>query len=162
MQEVQHHDNTARDRQEYKRICHKEEQMTREDLINYKFLKMRVDRKTEDYERDFTRATKITNTIDGMPKAHNKPNYVVEEFIDASMGLITLFNEDLKKQADIERQLKAMNNEKYYTALYLRYIVYATEKNPLEQTASTMNYSYNEMCKINGEALNKFDELDKK
>lgn len=134
--------------------------MNREDLINYKFLKMRVDKKTEDYERDFSRATKITNVIDGMPKAHNKPNYVVEDFIDASTELIKLFNADLQKQADIEKQLKAMNDEKYYTALYLRYIVYATEKNPLEQTASTMNYSYNEMCKINGEALNKFDELD--
>lgn len=134
--------------------------MTREDLINYKFLKMRVDKKTEDYESNFTRATKITSVLDGMPKAHNKPNYVVEEFIDASQELITIYNEDIKKQADILKQLKEMNNERYYTALYLRYIVYATEKNPLEQTASTMNYSYNEMCKINGEALNKFDELD--
>lgn len=134
--------------------------MTREDLINYKFLKMRVDKKTEDYEKEFTRATKITSVIDGMPKAHNKPNYVIEEFIDASKELIQLFNEDLKKQAEIVKQLKNMNNERYYTALYLRYIVYAGEKNPLEQTASTMNYSYNEMCKINGEALNKFDELD--
>jgi len=136
--------------------------MTREDLINYKFLKMRVDKKAEDYEANFTRATKITNVLDGMPKAHNKPNYVLEEFIDASQELITIYNEDIKKQAEIEKQLREMNNERYYTALYLRYIVFATEKNPLEQTASTMNYSYNEMCKINGEALNKFDELDKK
>lgn len=136
--------------------------MTREDLINYKFLKMRVDKKAEDYEANFTRATKITNVLDGVPKAHNKPNYVLEEFIDASQELITIYNEDIKKQAEIEKQLREMNNERYYTALYLRYIVFATEKNPLEQTASTMNYSYNEMCKINGEALNKFDELDKK
>ena len=136
--------------------------MNREDLINYKFLKMRVDKKTEDYETNFTRATKITSVLDGMPKAHNKPNYVLEEFIDASQELIKIFNEDLQKQADIERQLREMNDERYYTALYLRYIVFATEKNPLEQTASAMNYSYNEMCKINGEALNKFDELDKK
>lgn len=135
--------------------------MTREDLINYKFLKMRVDSKADDYEKDFSKATKVTTTIDGMPKAHNKPNYVVEDLIDASMELINLYKEDIQKQADIEKQLKAMNNEKYHTALYLRYIVFATEKNPLEQTASTMNYSYNEMCKINGEALNKFDELDK-
>jgi hypothetical protein len=85
---------------------------------------------------------------------------VLEDFIDASNDIIELFNEDLRKQADIEKQLRAMNDEKYHTALYLRYIVYATERNPLEQVASTMNYSYNEMCKINGEALNRFDELD--
>ena len=136
--------------------------MTREDLKSYKFLKMRIDSKLEDYERDFARATKMTSVINGMPKAHNKPNYVVEEFIDASMEIVNLFKADLQKQADIEKQLKAMNDERYYTALYLRYIVYATEKNPLEHVASTMNYSYNEMCKINGDALNKFDELHKK
>lgn len=135
--------------------------MNREDLKNYKFLKQRIDAKMEDYQRDFARATKITSVIDGMPKAHNKPNYVIEEFLDSSTEILQLFQEDLKKQAEIEKQLKAMKNEKYYTALYLRYIVYAMDKNPLEHVASTMSYSYNEMCKINGEALNKFDELDK-
>ena len=103
----------------------------------------------------------MTTMITGMPKAQNKPNYALEEFIDASQELIKLFNEDLKKQGEIQRQLKAMKNEKYHTALYLRYIEYATEKNPLEHVATEMNYSYNEMCKINGEALNRFDELDK-
>lgn len=135
--------------------------MTREDLKDYKYLKLRIDKKLEKYEEDFARATKVTSMITGMPKAQNKPNYVVEDFIDASQEIIALFREDLQKQADIEKQLKAMNNEKYYTALYLRYIEYATEKNPLEHVATEMNYSYNEMCKINGEALNKFDELDK-
>lgn len=134
--------------------------MNREDLKDYKFLKLRIDKKLEDYEVNFARATKMTSVIDGMPKAHNKPNYVVEDFIDASMDIINLFKEDIQKQAEIEKQLKAMNDEKYHTALYLRYIVYATEKNPLERVASDMNYSYNEMCKINGEALNKFDELN--
>ena len=135
--------------------------MTREDLKGYKFLKIRVDKKLETYEEDFTRATKMTSTITGMPKAKNKPNYVVEEFIDASREVIELLNEDLRKKAEIEKQLKAMNNEKYHTALYLRYIEYATEKNPLEHVASDMNYSYSEMCRIIGEALNNFDKFDK-
>lgn len=135
--------------------------MNREDLKQYKFLKLRINKKLEKYEEDFTTSTKMTTLITGMPKAYNKPNYVVEDLIDASQEIIKLFKEDLKKQAEIEKQLKAMNDEKYQTALYLRYIEYATEKNPLEKVASDMNYSYNEMCKINGEALNKFDELDK-
>lgn len=134
--------------------------MNRQDLKDYKFLKIRIDEKMRRYEEDFARATKMTQTLDGMPKAHNKPNYTVEEFLDASNELIMILNEDLKKQADIEKQLKAMNDERYYTALYLRYIVYATEKNPLECVAGRMHYSYNEMCTINGEALSKFDELD--
>lgn len=136
--------------------------MNREDLRDYKFLKLRINRKLEKYEEEFTRATKVTSVITGMPTAHNKPNYNVENFIDASQEIIKLFKEDLEKQAKIEKQLKEMNNEKYYTALYLRYIEFATESNPLEKTANEMNYSYNEMCKINGEALNKFDQLDEK
>jgi len=136
--------------------------MTREDLKNYKFLKLRIDKKLENYERDFAKVTKMSSTLDGMPKAQNKPNYSLEDFLDSSMEIINLFQEDIRKQAEIEKQLKQMNNERYYTALYLRYIQYATEKNPLERVASDMNYSYNEMCKINGEALNQFDKLDKK
>jgi len=136
--------------------------MTREDLKDYKYLKLRIDKRLEKYEEDFTKATKATSMIDGLPKAKNKTNYTKEEFIDASNEIIDLYKEDLKKQAEIEKQLKEMNNEKYYTALYLRYIVYATEKNALEHTASEMGYSYNEMCKINGEALNEFDKVNKK
>lgn len=136
--------------------------MNREDLKNYKYLKLRIEKKLEKYEEDFTRATKVTSIITGMPKAQNKPNDAVEDFLDSSNEIIQLFREDLDKQAQIIKQLKAMNNERYHTALYLRYVEYATEKNPLEHVATDMNYSYNEMCKINGEALNKFDELDKK
>ena len=135
--------------------------MNRQDLKDYKYLKLKENKKLEKYEEDFTRATKMTTIITGMPKATNKPNYVVEDFMDASTEIIALFKEDLKKQAEIEKQLNLMNNEKYHTALYLRYIEYATDEKPLERTALEMNYSYNEMCKINGDALNKFDKLDK-
>ena len=135
--------------------------MNREDLKNYKYLKIRLNKKLERYKENFTKATKTTCIITGMPKSHNKTNYVVEDFMDTSTEIISLFKEDLKMQEEIEKQLDMMNNEKYHTALYLRYIEYATEKNPLERAALEMNYSYNEMCKINGEALNKFDELDK-
>ena len=131
--------------------------MTRKDLKDYKFLKIRINEKMDKHTEQFTKATKITQTLDGMPKAHNKPNYTLEDFLDASNELIKLFNEDLKKQAEIEKQLRNLNDERYYTILYLNYI----ENKPLEEIASTICYSYYETCRINGEALNKFDELDK-
>ena len=102
--------------------------MNRQDLKDYKYLKLRLNKKLEKYEEDFTRATKMTTIITGMPKATNKPNYAVEDFMDASTEIISLFKEDLKKQAEIEKQLNLMNNEKYHTALYLRYIEYATDR----------------------------------
>lgn len=130
--------------------------MNREDLKNYKFLKARIQEKLNDYEEQFSKVTKITQTYDGMPKGNNKPNYTIEELIDNSNEIIELFNEDLIKQKQIIKQLKLMNNEKYYTILYLRYI----ECKPLEEVATIVGYSYNETCKFNGQALNEFDKLD--
>lgn len=132
--------------------------MNRQDLKDYKFLKARIKEKLNDYEEQFAKVTKITSSLDGLPKAKNKPNYTVEELIDSSQELIALLNKDLKKQKEIIEQLENMNNEKYYTVLYMRYI----ENKPLEEVASKIGYSYNETCKFNGEALNEFDKLHKK
>lgn len=130
--------------------------MNRQDLKDYKFLKARIDEKLNDYEEQFARVTRMTQTIDGMPKAHNKPNYTVEELIDSSNELIALLNKDVIKQKEIISQLDSMENEKYHTVLYMRYI----ENKPLEEVASKIGYDYYETCKINGKALNEFDKLD--
>lgn len=132
--------------------------MNRQDLKDYKFLKARIDEKLNDYEEQFARVTKVTANMDGLPKAKNKPNYTVEELIDSSNELIGLLNKDIIKQKEIIKQLDCMNNEKYYTVLYMRYI----ENKSLEEVASRIGYSYNETCKFNGEALNEFDKLHKK
>lgn len=129
--------------------------MNRQDLKDYKFLKARIDEKLNDYEEQFTRVTKVTATLDGMPKAKNKPSYTIEEFIDNSNELINLLNKDIKKQKEIIEQLERMRNEKYYTVLYMRYI----ENKTLEEVASKIGYDYYETCKINGKALNEFDKL---
>ena len=134
--------------------------MNRQDLFNYKYLKIRIKKYKEQYEEKFGIVTNVTSKIDGLPKAHNKPSYLLEEFIDNSNELIKLYNEELKKEKEIFKQLQCLENEKYRTVLYLRYIIYPMEKNPLERTASEMNYSYNEVCKFNGQALDEFDKLE--
>lgn len=133
--------------------------MNRNDLINYKYIKIRIKKYKETYEEKFGAVTNITSKVDGLPKAHNKPNYTLEEFLDSSNELIKLYNEDTKKEQELFKQLQKLEDERYRTVLYLRYIVYSLEKNPLEMTASDMHYSYNEVCKFNGEALNEFDKL---
>jgi len=133
--------------------------MNRQDLIDYKFLKARLNKYLDQYKEKFEAVTNITANIDGLPKGKNKPNYNLEEFIDNSNELIRLYNEEAKKEKELFNQLQKLDNEKYRTVLYLRYIVYCYEKNPLEMTASDMHYSYNEVCKFNGEALNEFDKL---
>lgn len=130
--------------------------MTREELKNYRFLKVRIQSKIDDYEERFSKVNKITQTIDGMPKAHNKPNYSLEELIDSSKEIIELLNEDLKKEKEIVNQLKLLD-DKYQTILTLRYIQGKT----LEEVSTAINYSYNETCKLNGQALIEFDKLHK-
>lgn len=133
--------------------------MNRQDLFNYKYLKIRLNTYLDQYKEKFESITNITANIDGLPKGRNKPNYSLEEFIDSSNELIKLYNEETKKEKELLLQLQKLDNEKYRTVLYLRYIVYCYEKNPLELTASKMGYDYYKTCKFNGEALNEFDKL---
>lgn len=118
---------------------------------------MRIQAKVDDYEERFAKINRITQTIDGMPKAHNKPNYSLEELLDSTQELIQLLNEDLEKEKEIINQLKLLD-DKYRTILDLRYIQGKT----LEEVSTAINYSYNETCKLNGQALNEFDKLHKK
>ena len=134
--------------------------MNRNDLFNYKFLKIRINKFKEQYIEKFSAITNITPKLDGLPKAKNKSNYTIEEFLDSSNELIRLYNEEIKKEKEIFNQLQKMENEKYRTVLYLRYIVYATEQNSLEKTALDMNYNYNDVSRWNKEALKEFDKLD--
>ena len=96
--------------------------MTRTDLENYKYLKQRLQEKLDDYEEKFNKITKLTATIDGMPKGFNKPNYAVEELIDSSMEIINIYNEELKKEKEILLQLEELKaiDERYYNVLYFR------------------------------------------
>lgn len=133
--------------------------MTRTDLENFKYLKQRLQEKLDDYEEKFNKITKLTATIDGMPKGFNKPNYAVEELIDSSMEIINIYNEELKKEKGILLQLEELKaiDERYYNVLYFRYV----RGYDMSEIAVKMNYSYYPICRLNGTALNEFDKLDK-
>ena len=113
--------------------------MKREELKKYRFLKVRIKERIDDYEERFSKITKITQTLDGMPKAHNKPNYSLEELLDSSRELIKMMNEDVEKEKELIVQLRQLD-DLYYTALYLRYI----QGKSLEEVSTSINYSYHE------------------
>ena len=48
--------------------------MKREDLKNYRYNKNWIKRQLESYEEQKTIVNNITQNLDGMPKAKNKPN----------------------------------------------------------------------------------------
>ena len=130
--------------------------MTRQDLKELYHLKGYIEEQTEEYIKKFDLITKVTQSLDGMPKAHNKPNYTIEEFIDSSTAIIALINQDLEKEKAIMTQINSMSNYLYKRILYDRYVL----RKSFDEISEAIKYDYYNTCKFHGHALNEFDKLD--
>lgn len=131
--------------------------MTREDLINYKDNQQWVEEQLEDYNERMDRVMKLTQAINGMPKASGKPNYELEKVIDEFKETLELIKKEQEKQNKILEQLNGLK-PLYKRILTKKYI----EGKKLEQVAIEVNYNYYTTCRFNGYALNEFDKLNKK
>lgn len=129
--------------------------MTREDLKLYRYSQKWVKEQLEKYEEQRTVAMNISQNLDGMPKAQNKPNYALENLIDQYNYIINILIEDQKKQNEILEQIRLVK-EPYRTILTDKYV----NGQSLEQIAVNINYAYENVCRMHGTALNMFDELD--
>ena len=56
--------------------------MNREDLKDYRYSEKWIREQLQRYEEQKTMVYNITQNLDGMPKAQNKPNYALEELMD--------------------------------------------------------------------------------
>ena len=130
--------------------------MTREDLKNYKYAQKWAKEQLEIYEKQRCTVTNITQNLDGMPKAQNKPNYALENLLDRYNYIIELLTKEQEKQNKILEQIVLMK-EPYRTILTDKYI----KDMSLEEISIDIHYSYDRTCKMHGIALNLFDELDK-
>lgn len=130
--------------------------MTREDLKNYRYAQKWIKEQLERYEEQRTMVTNITQNLDGMPKAQNKPNYALEKLLDQYNYIIELLAKDQEKQNKILEQIMLVK-EPYRTILTDKYI----KDMSLEEISIDVHYSYDRTCKMHGRALNLFDELDK-
>ena len=129
--------------------------MNRKDLKDYiysqKWIKKQIERYTEQREM----VLNITNTIDGMPHAKNKPNYGLEKLMDQFNKILEILAEDQEKQNEILLQVKKLD-EPYKTILTDKYIFGMS----LEEISVDIGYAYENVCRMHGTALNKFDELE--
>ena len=90
-------------------------------------------------------------------KAQNKTNYEVEDFFDRKNELLKNELQQFEKyQNDLYNQLDQLEPI-YSTILQENYI----NGKSLEEVSTIINYSYYQTCRMNGEALNEFDKLDK-
>lgn len=131
--------------------------MTREDLKKYKGNKLWIDDQIELYKEMKQRAEDLQAVVlDGMPKAKNKPNYAIENLIDKYNFILEILAKDQEKLNNVILQLKEVE-EPYRTILTKYYIQGKT----LVKVADEMNYNYEYVKRMNGIALNKFDELNR-
>ena len=130
--------------------------MKREDLKNYRYNQNWIKRQLENYEEQKTIVYNITQNLDGMPKAKNKPNYGLEDLMDQYDKILEILKKDQEKQNEIILQIRKLE-EPYRTILTDKYILGMS----LEEISIDINYSYDRTCKMHGIALNEFDKLDK-
>ena len=129
--------------------------MNREDLKNYKYNKNWIKRQLEKYEEQRSIVYNITQNLDGMPKAKNKINYGLENLMDQYDEIIEILEEDQKKQNKIILQIRKLE-EPYRTILTDKYILGMS----LEEISVEIGYAYENVCRMHGSALNKFDNLE--
>ena len=80
--------------------------MNREDLKNYKYNKNWIKRQLENYEEQKTIVYNITQSLDGMPKAKNKPNYGLENLMDQYDKILKILEKDQERQNEILLQIR--------------------------------------------------------
>ena len=131
--------------------------MTREDLKKYKGNKLWIDDQIELYKEMKQRAEDLQAVVlDGMPKAQNKPNYAIENLIDKYDFILNELAKEQEKQIEILLQLRKVEDP--FRKLLFKYYI---QGKTLVKVADEMNYNYEYVKRMNGIALNKFDELNR-
>ena len=130
--------------------------VTREDLKDYRYSQEWINGRFEYIEELKTKIEKITTTLDDMPKGSRKVQDSIAEktaqLVDSVDELLNKIVEADKKQKLILEQLEIVE-QPYRNILEDIYIKGET----LVEVASKRNYSYRDICRKHGIALNMFE-----
>lgn len=129
--------------------------MTRDDLKNYRYAQKWIKEQIEKYQEQRTIVLNINQNIDGLPKAHNKASYALENLMDQYEQMIDILTEEQKKQNEILNQVRLVR-EPYRSILTDKYL----KGFCLEQISENIHYSYERTCKMHGKALELFEEIN--
>lgn len=129
--------------------------MNREDLKNYRYNQNWIKRQLEKYQEQKAMVYSISQNLDGMPKAKNKPNYSLENLMDQYNKILEILEKDQEKQNEIILQIRRLE-EPYRTILTDKYILGMS----LEEISVEIGYAYENVCRMHGTALNNFDNLE--
>lgn len=132
--------------------------MNREDLKSYKYTQEWVKGRLEYIEEYKTNLTKITTMLSDMPKGSRKVQDNIAEKLAILMDNINDILDKVLKQNENQKKIldQLEKVEEPYRLILEK--VYIQDKT-LVTVASEMNYSYRDLCRKHGIALNKFDEI---
>ena len=132
--------------------------MNREDLKDYKYTQMWIKDQIEYIETQKETINRLNSIISDMPRgskvAYDTEAEKLSELMDKFDELMNTIIEEKKKQERIVEKVNKIEFP-YRNILYKVYI----QGKSLVTVASEMNYSYRDLCRKHGIALNIFDEI---
>jgi len=132
--------------------------MTREDLKDYKHNQEWIKERFEYIEELKTNVTKITSILSDMPKGSRA---VEDSMAEKLATLMDSVNEVLEKVVEEDNKQKAILEQINKVEQPYRLILEKTyvQGKSLVTVASEMDYSYRDICRKHGIALNKFEKI---
>jgi len=132
--------------------------MNRKDLKDYRYNQIWIEDQTEYIETQKETINKLNSTLSDMPKGSR---VVYDNEIEKLAKLMDKFNELMDiviEEKEKQKQIIESINKIEFPYRNILFKVYIQGKS-LVTVASEMNYSYRDLCRKHGTALNKFDEL---
>lgn len=132
--------------------------MNRKDLKDYKYNQIWIEDQTEYIETQKETINKLNSTLSDMPKGSR---VVYDNEVEKLAKLMDKFNELMDvviEEKEKQKQIIESINKIEFPYRNILFKVYIQGKS-LVTVASEMNYSYRDLCRKHGIALNKFDEM---
>lgn len=129
----------------------------KEELLQYKYAREKVDETLEEYQKYKDRAEKMTSIISDMPRGTSSSDKVADNAVkmaDLSAEYEKRWLEAENKKLEIEKNIDLVE-EPYRILLHKRYV----EGKTLEEISTLMNYSFDRVRHMHGEALLRYEKL---
>ena len=132
--------------------------MDRKDLKNYRSNQEWIQSQMEYIEEQKERVNKLTATLSDMPTGSREVQDGMAEKLARLMDCFNDLLENIVKEQNEQKKILAKLNEVEQPYRLLLYKMYVEGKS-LVKVADEMGYSYRDMCRKHGIALNKFEEI---
>ena len=129
----------------------------KEELLQYKYAREKVQETLEEYQKYKDRAEKMTSIISDMPRGGTSSSDKVADnavkMADLSAEYEKRWLEAENKKLEIEKNIDLVE-EPYRIILYMKYV----QGKKLEEIAYKLNANYTYICEQHGIALKKYEE----